>query len=104
MEQIEPETVRSFREDFDETFKSFVNMQIDIAEVMDYFKICSSILFLGNIKFNPNSVNEAEIDNSSNSTRFLKKFIKVLDLKIDENMLKKALTSKERKIGGTSEI
>lgn len=89
---IDVNQVSNFRNDFDETIKSFSNMNIPFDEITDILKICCSILFMGNVKFTSNHNNESEVDASS--SRWIKKFIKVLNVKgIDETSIKKTLTT-----------
>jgi len=77
-------------------------MHIAIDDVVSIFKICVSILFMGNVKFSGSPDSESEVDPSSE--RWIKKFIKVLNIKgMDEKAFKKVITSFERKVGNISE-
>jgi len=82
--------VQAFEKDFDDTIKSFTNMHIDIEEVISILRVCCGILFMGNVRFNGRDESEVE----GGSDRWIKKFIKVLEIKgIDEKNFKKVITS-----------
>lgn len=61
-------------------------------EIIELFKICASILHIGNLKVECNGKNESMIQDSE--MKYLSKFLNVLDVKgVDELFLKKILTT-----------
>jgi len=77
-------------------------MHIPIDDVVSIFRVCVSVLFMGNVKFSGAPDSESEVDPSSE--RWIKKFIKVLNIKgMDEKAFNKVITSFERKVGNISE-
>jgi len=76
---------------------------MDLVEIIELFKICASILHIGNLKVDCNGKNESLIQDSE--IKYLSKFLNVLDVKgVDEIFLKKILTTYSRKVGGTTEV
>jgi len=102
-ENLSYEQIIEFRNDFNDTIKSFLALELDFNEISELFKICAAILHLGNIKVECNGKNEVYIPDSE--MKFLSKFLNVLDVKnVDEIYLKKILSEYSRKVGGTTEI
>lgn len=90
-ENLSYEQIIEFRNDFNDTIKSFQDLDLDLNEIIELFKICAAILHLGNIKVECNGKNEVFIPNSE--MKFLSKFLNVLDVKnVDEIYLLKILT------------
>jgi len=80
--EFNPNEIKHFISDFDTTIKSFINLDISYKEVIEYLKICSVILFFGNIKFIQVSENECKID--EDSIKYIKKISKLLKVSFED--------------------
>lgn len=58
-ENLGYEQIIAFRNDFNDTIKSFQDLDMDLGEIIELFKICASILHLGNLKVECNGKNES---------------------------------------------